>query len=278
MIEASFQIAPRVGPTRERRLWDAGVHTWSALPSSGLRDAGVSQTLATQLHASAAAMHDALAAHDLPALAARLPHREHWRLLGAFLDEAVFLDIETDSEEGVSVIGLLGPDGLGGCAPRVLLAGRDLQDFPALMRGVRLLVTYNGASFDVPILARAFPGWRPPPVHVDLRPLWARLGHVGGLKRLEAAEGLARPDHLRGIGGWDIMGMWRHARRGDARALRLLVEYNLYDAIGLRTLAALGYNRTIERLGLRNVAPVHVCGRGDVLYDVTKVLMTTRLS
>lgn len=273
VIQASFQIAPRVGPTRERRLWDAGVHEWSALPMRGLPAAGVSEKLAANLLEVTARMHASLAARDLPALAARLPHREHWRLLGAFLDEAVFLDIETDAEEGVTVIGLLLPDRFGGCTPRVLLAGRDLDEFPDLMESVRLLVTYNGASFDVPILARAFPGWRPPPVHVDLRPLWARLGHVGGLKLLEAAEGLARPHHLRGIGGWDIMSMWRHARRGDARALRLLVEYNLYDAVGLRTLAALGYNRMLERLALPGIAPMHVAGRGDVLYDVTKALL-----
>lgn len=300
MIESSFQISSGVGPLRERKLWSAGVHRWADLPTSAFPAAGLSAALARQLRDAAAAMDAALTSHDLPALASKLPSREHWRLLGQFADEAIYLDIETDVEEGVTVIGLLTPDG-----PRVLLAGRDLDAFPELMRDARLLITYNGASFDVPILMRAFPGWRPPPVHVDLRPLWARLGHIGGLKRLEDAEGIGRPAHLRGISGFEIMAMWRHARRGDQRALRRLVEYNLYDAINLRTLAALGYNRMLERLAApvvvdgaacvtpgsnwvvnapapssprnhgpaRSAARMPISHRGDVLYDVSKILL-----
>ncbi len=33
----------------------------------------------------------------------------------------------------------------------------------------------NGLSFDVPVLRRAFRGWRPPAAHVDLRRMIERL-------------------------------------------------------------------------------------------------------
>jgi uncharacterized protein YprB with RNaseH-like and TPR domain len=144
-------------------------------------------------------------------------------------------------------------------------------------------VTFNGSSFDVPILRRAFPEWTPPAAHVDLRHALARLGHEGGLKAIEEAlDGelaLARPPHLKGIDGWAACGLFRRGRDGDRRAMRLFCEYNLYDVVNLRTLAAYAYNAlaaqeiaTAPALG-DHVAPLPVPRRGDVLYDVTKILL-----
>ena len=102
----------------------------------------------------------------------------------------------------------------------------------------------------MPVLRRAFRAWRPPRAHVDLRHLWARLGHPGGLKLLENATGLRRPAHLAGLTGRDAVRLWRAHQAGEPGALRLFAEYNLLDAVNLRTLMGLGYNRMIERLRL----------------------------
>jgi uncharacterized protein YprB with RNaseH-like and TPR domain len=143
-------------------------------------------------------------------------------------------------------------------------------------------VTFNGSSFDVPILRRAFPTWTPPAAHVDLRHVLARLGHEGGLKRIEEELddlALARPAHLRGIDGWAACGLYRRGRDGDLRALRLFAEYNLYDVVNLRTLAAYAYNAlAAEEISASpalaaHVAPLDVPRRGDVLYDVSKILL-----
>jgi hypothetical protein len=88
-------------------------------------------------------------------------------------------------------------------APRVLLAGRDLDALPDLAPPTCLLVTFNGAAFDLPILERAFPGWRRPAAHVDLRPVLERLGHRGGLKAIEEQTGLGRPPTC---AGWTAAG------------------------------------------------------------------------
>jgi len=124
----------------------------------------------------------------------------------------------------------------------------------------------------VPVLKRFFPRFRPPPVHVDLRQVWGRAGHRGGLKLLEELEGIGRPPHLAGLGGWDAVILWRRHLDGDRDALRLLAEYNLYDAVNLRALMGLGYNRLVERLGLPG-KPIVVSHRGDVLYDLTRQLL-----
>ena len=55
------------------------------------------------------------------------------------------------------------------------------------------------------------------------------------------------------------------------QALQTFAEYNLYDAINLRPLAALAYNQLSADHGFPGALPVSY--RGDVLYDVSKILL-----
>ncbi len=264
MIRSTFRIAPGVGPYLEAKLWESGVRTWSDFPEApGL---ALSPRVDDRLRAAIARASAALAAGDAEALAAMVPRAERWRLYAAFAREAAFLDVETDGEV-LTAVGVLDADG-----PRLFLAGRDLRHFPEASRAWKVLVTFNGLAFDVPVLRRAFPGWRPPRAHVDLHPLWRRLGHRGGLKLLEVETGVGRPPHLAGLRGHDAVRLWRAHLAGEAGALRLFAEYNLHDAVNLRTLMDLGYNRMIERLRLP-ARPVLVSERGDHRYDMTKLLL-----
>lgn len=279
MLRSTFQLVPGLGPARERSLWSAGVAAWSDLMASPAPvRAGRAYSLLRL------AVSDAIAAAergDLARLASALPRSEHWRLFESFGADAAYLDIETGDDvwghESISAIGFFDRTG-----PRLLLAGRDLHLFPELARTWNILVTFNGLSFDVPILRRAFPDWTPPACHIDLRHLLTRLGHRGGLKRIEdEIEGLnlSRPPHLRAIDGWDACRLFRRGREGDREALRLFAEYNLYDVISLRTLMAYAYNAQAQveitrapELGA-HVSMLPVPTRGDVLYDVSKILL-----
>jgi uncharacterized protein YprB with RNaseH-like and TPR domain len=264
MIQSTFQLTSGIGPWRERQLWSQGVSTWEHLEARG---GGLSPRLDGRLLEAVARARAALAGGDSGALSAMLPARERWRLYPHFEEDAAFLDIETDGGDTVTAVSVLDRDG-----PRVFLRGRDLEEFPAATGAWKLLVTFNGLSFDVPVLRRAFPGWRPPPAQVDLRHVWQRLGHRGGLKRLEEEAGIGRPPHLAGLGGWDAVLLWRRHLDGDREALRLLVEYNLYDAVNLKTLMSLAYNRLLERFSMPAI-PLPVSHRGDVLYDLTRQLL-----
>jgi uncharacterized protein len=270
VIRSTFQLTPGVGPYRERQLWAEGIRTWDEYlevhPPPAGAEVGKGRGAHANLPAAIAAAEEALSAHDADRLALMMPRRERWRLYPTFEADAAFVDVEADGEEPTTVA-ILDGDG-----PRALVRGRDLALFPDLARRWKLLVTFNGCAFDVPALERAFPGWRAPAAHVDLRRLWLRLGHQGGLKLLEEATGVGRPPHLAALRGGDASRLWRAHRDGDEGALRLLVEYNLYDAVNLKALMVLAYNRMVERLALpaTPLAPWH---RGDVLYDVTKQVL-----
>jgi hypothetical protein len=264
MIRSTFRMAPGVGPFLEGKLWTAGIRRWEDFPEGP--GVTLSPALDARVRAAIARARAALEAGDADALAAMIPRAERWRLYGVFGGDAAFVDVETDGD-ALTAIGILDRRG-----PRLLLAGRDLERFPDESRGWKLLVTFNGLSFDVPVLRRAFRGWRPPRAHVDLRHVWARLGHQGGLKLLELEAGVGRPPHVSGLCGRDAVRLWRAHQAGDPGALRLFAEYNLLDAVNLRTLMDLAYNRLIDRLDLP-AERVPVQERGDVRYDVTKILL-----
>lgn len=265
MIRHSFQLARGLGPWMERSLWAQGVNGWDELPPPPA--ALLSPRLDGRLREAVARARAALQAGDAEALALLLPRRERWRLLAEFAPAAAYLDVETDARGEVTLVGLL-----GGGGPRLFMRGRDLEDFPGAMAAVKLLVTFNGLSFDAPLLERTFPGWKAPLAHLDLRHLFARLRMAGGLKWLEQETGLGRPDHLRGLGGRDAVRLWEAHLAGEPGALRLLAEYNGWDVLNLPTLAALGYNRMLERHRMP-APPLSVPQRGDHLYDLTRTLL-----
>jgi uncharacterized protein YprB with RNaseH-like and TPR domain len=278
MLCSSFQLAPGFGARREQLLWQAGVVHWSDYAGAAPR---LARPADAALRLAIAEARAALEAGDVARLAALLPSGEHWRLFPAFGSDAAYIDIETSDDTlehcAISAIGILDRSG-----PRLLLAGRDLERFPQLAQCWSLLVSFNGSAFDLPILRRAFPDWQPPPGHIDLRHVLRRLGHTGGLKSIERRLPylqLARPAHLDGLDGGDAGWLFLRGRNGDRAALRRFAEYNLYDVINLRTLMAYAYNGLVESLSARapalaaQAARIAVPGRGDVLYDVSKLLL-----
>jgi uncharacterized protein len=285
MVESTFQLAAGIGPRRERDLWRAGITRWRDLPKEIPRSTwarSLPAATAVKLRAAIGEAAAALARRDADALASLLPTAEHWRLFAAFGDGAAYLDIETGDDDvafaGISAIGILDREG-----PTLMLGGRDLSRFVERARSWSMLVTFNGLSYDVPILRRAFPEWQPPICHVDLRHVLSRLGHDGGLKSIErnlSPLSLRRPEHLDGMDGFDAVWLWRRGKDGDRDALRRFAEYNLYDAINLRSLMAHAYNAMVARE--TNQAPslatatraLDVPGRGEVLYDVSKLLLS----
>ncbi|MCY1023184.1 ribonuclease H-like domain-containing protein [Pyxidicoccus sp. MSG2] len=271
MLQRTFQHIPGVGPWREKDLWSRGIRTWDDFPAAGTGVA-ISKKTDDVARARIAEAREALERGDLRKLAELLPPREHWRLYPTFQDDAVYFDIETDGKDAQAptVVSLFDSRGL-----HVFIQGRNMDALPEAMAERRLWVTFNGSCFDVPVLRDYFgPGRFPvPDAHIDLRFVTRRLGIGGGLKEIEGKIGAERPQHLKGVNGYDAVLLWRaYLRRGDVEALRFLVEYNLYDSFQLRTLMDFSYNRGADELN-QDVPRVPVFDRGDVLYDVSKIIL-----
>jgi uncharacterized protein YprB with RNaseH-like and TPR domain len=168
----------------------------------------------------------------------KLPAAENWRLYDFFKDEAIFLDIETTgvkSFDDVAVVGLF-----NGLDTKTMIKGLNLN-FYALkqeLKKYKLIITFNGATFDVPFLKKRYPDLIPDVPIFDVRTVCARVGLTGGLKEIEKKLGIKRNPIIEKFYGGDPLCLWRmHRATGDEYYLRLLVEYNEEDVINLKKIA-----------------------------------------
>ncbi|RME29184.1 MAG: hypothetical protein D6806_01760 [Deltaproteobacteria bacterium] len=190
---------------------------------------------------------DLLESENLPALAERLSRREHWRLYPWFYERAVFLDIETTGSDPESTQVTVISTFSAGDGPEVFIDGFNMHHFHKKAQSIEFVVTFNGSTFDIPILQRTFPKLSPC-AHVDLRWLCQRLGMKGALKSVEKALGIERHPEVRGLTGSDAVVLWRRwILFSDRAALERLVRYNLEDTMNLPVLL----HELLERLYTR---------------------------
>ena len=143
---------------------------------------------------------------------------------------SLYLDIETDYENRISVIGLY-ERSIG----FVQLVG-DRVTYQRLVRAlpeVDNLFTFNGNSFDLPRIRKQLRL----DLHqrfdsIDLRWECYRVGWTGGQKAIEAKLGIRR--NLPGLDGRRAQLLWyRFKKRGDEDALQKLLLYNREDIMNM---------------------------------------------
>ncbi len=240
MLTSTFTHVPGVGEESERALWASGFLTWSdVLQSASAPNAGQvsSQALVAELRKSQLALEK----RNHQYFARKLKLKGSWRAWPDFRDSCAYVDIETDggrSGDSITVIGIW--DGKEFVA---LTRGHDLDAFREVISNYSMIVTFFGASFDVPMLQKRFPDVRFDQIHWDLCPSLRTVGLRGGLKSIEKQLGIDRGE-TDGLTGYDAIRLWnRYRRLGDAEALELLIEYNRQDVVNLETLADIGYER-----------------------------------
>jgi len=250
MLRHTFLHVPGVGEKRERNLWSRGFTDWAAF-RDGYPHGAWRELILDHL--------------DEERAARALPKRDAWRLATEFPGRTLFLDIETTglSFDGDSVTCVGVSDGVGVAA---FVRGQNLHDFPDALRGVELLVTYNGASFDLPVLRHAFPQVNFDRFHhIDLRYPLHRLGVKGGLKGAERALGIARPEEIAGVDGFMAVLLWQEHRAGSVTALDTLLSYCLEDVVNLNPLLTIAYNRLLKGLPL-DIPPLEPRARPTIPY------------
>ncbi len=235
-IRRALLHLPGFGPKKVEALRSAGVATWNDLlhrehlELPGLDDNAPAWVKAIRRDEAA------LAAGDLAHLAATLHRSDHWRILADFRDRATYLDIETSGDQLRPEITLIIVKHRG--ALHTFTAEHNLDAFLPLLDEITLLVTFNGASFDVPQLENHFHIPLRDLAHIDLRWSCYHAGLRGGLKEIERAIGLVRPADLVGMDGGEADWLWRRWKDcGKPELLRRLTRYCAADVIGLEHLA-----------------------------------------
>jgi uncharacterized protein YprB with RNaseH-like and TPR domain len=246
MLENSFILARGIGPQRERSLWRSGIVTWREfLGESQIR--GISETRKSEMDAQLSDAVERLGSGDWGYFAERVPSRERWRCLKELGSSIAYLDIETTGTSHRSPITLVGI--YDGKRMHTLVRGQNLDstNLRAILGSASALVTYNGASFDLPIIEYQFPRCVPKIPHIDLRHPLRRLGFSGGLKNVERELGIERDKRVEYMTGEDAVYLWKlWERKGSRNALDLLREYNAEDCRNLKALASYAY-ATLKR-------------------------------
>jgi hypothetical protein len=178
-----------------------------------------------------------------------LPFSERWRLYRDFIHSCGFLDIETTgiSSEGheITVIGIY-----DGKQMDQFISGRNLQKFEDAVEAYDLLVTFNGARFDLPFITRYFRNFHFRQAHIDLRHVVRRLGYRGGLKHIEPLFGICRSPEIKDMSGYEAVVLWHEHHRGNPNALKRLLLYNEADVINLKTIMDIAWERLQRELEL----------------------------
>ncbi len=230
MLGNTFCHLPGIGPKSESTLWGAGIRTWEDFLAA--ESLPVSTAKALLMRQGVEASLAARRRDDAEWFAQRLRAANAWRIFPHFLSQAGYLDIETDGSayQNITSVALY-----HGGEVRTYVQGENLDDFARDIQAVKVLVTFNGRCFDVPILERSF-GISLPKAHVDLRFLLAAIGISGGLKACEKRFGLSRHE-LDGVDGWSAVLLWREwENTGRRQVLDTLLAYNVADVLGLEVL------------------------------------------
>jgi uncharacterized protein YprB with RNaseH-like and TPR domain len=231
-LERTFQLVPDIGPFREKELWARGINTWSEFERRASQNTVIHQGIDGRLVEAIAVARGALARNNLQQLAALVPKREHWRLVSTFSHQTAYFDIEADEDQKPTVVGVLDQHGIAS-----FRRGLNLDTVSERLRASSIWVTFNGSVFDVPQLQKNLSSFPRPEVHIDLRFLAPRAKLHGGLKNIESCLGIVRPGRIEGTNGLAAIALWKDWETGrNVKALRTLTEYNLYDAINLRSI------------------------------------------
>jgi len=244
-----------VGPKTEHKLWRAGIRTWDDLLATERPPMPpVARALAgARLQESAHALENGNAEF----FAQLLPASEQWRLFSDFRDQLAYFDIETTGldhdRDHITTIALY-----NGRKVTTYVHGRDLMRFATDVARCKVLVSYNGRSFDAPFVEREL-GIELPSAHIDLRHVLRSLRISGGLKRCEATLGIERDPRLTGVDGADAVLFWQAFEESrEARYLETLLAYNAADAIGLEPLLAHAFNRKVAKTPFADQLAVEV--------------------
>jgi hypothetical protein len=232
-ITEAFQHCFGIGPVRHQLLQLRGIRSWQDAVNfpdripAGIRAAAVTESQRCL---------SALERHDIAYFLNHFIVKDKWRVLDHYLEQAAFFDIETTGLEYDAQITVICCWHRG--QMHTFVEHENLDDFLDLLDDVTLLVSFNGATFDVPRLLAAFHIPELPCPHLDLRWPCYHRGHRGSLKVISQQQRIQRPPDLHDADGALAIVLWNSwMMSGDAAARNRLVRYCASDVLLLAMVA-----------------------------------------
>ena len=239
MLRNTFLHLPRIGETTEQNLWKQGIRTWDDfLQATDVPGVGTKKKhlFDQQLKQATQELQNNNSSYFT-----QLPSIQHWRTWEDFKGKAAFIDIETNYQNDITVLGVSDGERVWQFIRHHNMNPEEIKE---VLHQFKILVTFNGACFDLPIINNCFKQAIPDVPHIDLRFAGARAGLTGGLKKIEQEIGISRGEELEGVSGADALVLWSQYRKtGDEQFKDILLEYNAEDVLNLKPLAQLIYDR-----------------------------------
>lgn len=224
----------------EKKIWEQGINDWDCFLNTN-RIRGISKIRKDIFDKEILGAKQALKNEDLEFFC-KWPSSHNWRLYDYFKDETLFLDIEVGkTQKDIIIVGMF--DGFN---TKVMIKCYNLDKRLLLkeLEKYKLLITFNGSSFDIPALEKYF-GFKLNIPHIDLKHLCLKLGLKGGLKAVEKKLNVYRPKHLRG----HPIDLWKaFMASGNKEYLDLMIQYNEEDVVNLKLIIDYCYKKLIEEV------------------------------
>ena len=236
-----------MGRRTERELWDVGITSWNEFTGFFRRPAPIGAALKRRLETYIPLSIEAVHRRDASFFGRLSLLGESWRLFPEFANECIYLDIETTGLSSVfdtvTIVGVF-----DGRRYEAYVDGQNLQDLPERLKNYSVIITFNGAGFDLRFLKLQFPNIQLPPIHIDLRWITRRLGYRGGLKEIEKSFGVSREESVQSVDGYEATLLWARYLRGDRTALRELIAYNSEDVVHLKAIMEMAYDQLASQI------------------------------
>ncbi len=234
MLEESFIFLPGVLEKTEQKLWQEGIHTWDHLLDANSVPGVSKERLIFWKNRIREIRRRVDSPDGLRVLSRLFGNRFSWRTYKEVMDEPRFIDIETtEYANEITVVGISDGDFYQAFVKGVNLDTRTLR---RALQGATCLITFNGSSFDLPIIQRNFPGVLPEVPHLDVRHICAQAGLKGGLKAIERNLMISRASAIRDADGTDAIFLWHSYVLGNEESLKDLIDYNAADVLNLQPL------------------------------------------
>ena len=242
MLQNTFIHIQSIGALTEQRIWESGLRHWDAfsddisIPLSGSRKYFLKEGIGkSKRH---------LYQGNPGYFSKLLPSNQSWRLFPEFRNSTVYLDIETTGLDrqynSITTIALY-----DGQEIKTYVQGQNLDEFIDEIYKYKVIVTYNGKSFDIPFIENFFK-IKLNHAQIDLRYVLYSLGFRGGLKGVERQLGTDR-GNLRDVDGFFAVLLWNEFKKTkNQHTLDTLLAYNVEDTITLENLMVTAYNMKLK--------------------------------